>query len=260
VAVAAGEKKETILQLQTRNPGGHGSVPRPDNAIYELVAALDRIEALRFPAMLNEVTRAEFAAMATLESGQRAADMKAVSRDHPDPPAIERLSADPYYNALLRTTCVATMLEAGHGPSALPQRATAVLNCRIVPGHTSAELLQSLRQAVADDRVEIEWRFNEPSDPPASPLLPGLFTAVQQVRARLWPEVLVMPGMETGATDARFLRAAGIPTYGVSGAFIEQGDLRAHGKDERIRVRDFYDGLEFWDRFMRTLVSEPGPR
>jgi acetylornithine deacetylase/succinyl-diaminopimelate desuccinylase-like protein len=256
VTVAAGEKKETILQLQTRNPGGHGSVPRPDNAIYELVAALAKIEALRFPPMLNEVTRAEFAAMATLESGQRAEDMKAVSHDPPDEAAVERLSRDPYYNALLRTTCVSTMLDAGHGPSALPQRATALLNCRIVPGHTSAELLEGLRRTIADDRVEIAWRFNEPSDPPASPLRPEIFSAVQRVKERLWPGVVVMPGMETGATDARFLRAAGIPTYGVSGAFIEQGDLRAHGKDERIRVRDFYDGVEFYDRFMKALVAE----
>src|SRR5262249_14968212 len=160
--------------------------------------ALAKIETLRFPPMLNEVTRAEFAAMATLESGQRAEDMKAVSHDPPDEAAVERLSRDPLYNALLRTTCVSTMLDAGHGPSAFPQRATAVLNCRIVPGHTSAELLESLRRTVADDRVEIAWRFNEPSDPPASPLRPEIFSAVQRVKERLWPGVVVMPGMETG--------------------------------------------------------------
>jgi acetylornithine deacetylase/succinyl-diaminopimelate desuccinylase-like protein len=255
--VAAGEKKETILRLQTTNPGGHGSVPRMDNAIYQLGAALRKIEELRFPAITNEVTRAELLAMASLETGQRAADLKAASRDPADPAATERLSQDPYYNALLRTTCVATMLEAGHGPSALPQRATAVLNCRILPGQTSAGLLETLRRTVADDRVEIAWQFNEPSDPPASALRPDVFSAVQAVTAASWPGVVVMPGMETGATDARFLRAAGIPTYGVSGAFIELGDLRAHGKDERIRVRDFYEGVDFYDRFMKKLVGEP---
>ena len=255
IAVAAGEKKETILNLETHNRGGHGSVPRKDNAIYELAAALDRIETLRFPVVLNDVTRAEFAALGSLESGQVAADMKAVSHDPADPGAVERLSEDPYYNALLRTTCVATMLDAGHGPSALPQRAKAVINCRIVPGHTSAEMLQSLRQAIADDGVEITWQFNEPSDPPASPLRPEVFAAVRQVKDRMWPDVVVLPGMETGMTDARFLRAAGIPSYGVSGAFLEQGDGRAHGKDERIRASDFYQGVEFYDQFMKALLG-----
>lgn len=256
IAVAAGEKKETILQLETKNRGGHGSVPRKDNAIYQLAAALHRIETLRFPVLLNDVTRAEFAALASLESGQAAADMKAASRDPADAAAVERLSEDPYYNALLRTTCVATMLDAGHGPSALPQRARAVINCRIVPGHTSADMLQSLRQAIADDGVEITWQFNEPSDPPASPLRPDVFAAVRQATDAMWPGVPVLAGMETGMTDARFLRSSGIPAYGVSGAFLEQGDGRAHGKDERIRAADFYAGVEFYDRFMKALVGK----
>src|SRR5262245_10212928 len=256
VTVAAGEKKETILRLQTTNPGGHGSVPRPDNAIYELVAALQKVEQLRFPAVTTDVTRAELRSMATLETGGRAADLKAASDASRDAAAIERLSRDPYYNALLRTTCVATQLEAGHGPSALPQRALAVINCRILPGQASADLIDTLRRAVGDDRVEITWQFNEPYDPPASALRPDLFSAVQDVTAASWPGVVVMPGMETGATDARFPRAAGIPTYGVSGILIEQGDLRAHGKDERIRVRDFYEGVDFYDRFMKRHLGE----
>jgi acetylornithine deacetylase/succinyl-diaminopimelate desuccinylase-like protein len=185
-----------------------------------------------------------------------AADMKAVSRDPPDAAAVERLSEDPYYNALLRTTCVATMLEAGHGPSALPQRAKAVINCRIAPGHASAEMLQTLRETIADDGVEIAWQFNEPSDPPASPLRPDVFAAVRKATDRMWQGVVLMPGMETGMTDARFLRAAGIPSYGVSGTFLEQGDGRAHGKDERIRVSDFYAGVEFYERFMKALAGE----
>jgi len=256
IAVAAGEKKETILQLETHNRGGHGSVPRKDNAIYGLAAALERIEKLRFPVLLNDVTRAEFVALGSLESGQAAVDMKAVSRVPADAAAVERLSEDPYYNALLRTTCVATMLDAGHGPSALPQRAKATINCRIVPGHTSAEMLQSLRQAIADDGVEITWQFNEPSDPPASPLRPEVFAAVRQAKDQMWPDVVVLPGMETGMTDARFLRAAGIPSYGVSGAFLEQRDGRAHGKDERIRASDFYAGVEFYDHFMKALAGK----
>ena len=256
IAVAAGEKKETILQLETHNRGGHGSVPRKDNAIYELKAALDRVEHLRFPVVLNDVTRAEFAALAALESGQAAAAMKAVARNPSDTAAIERLSEDPYYNALLRTTCVATMLDAGHGPSALPQRARAVLNCRIVPGYAAADMLQTLREAIADDGVAITWQFNEPYDPPASPLRPDVFATVTQVATRMWPGVVVMPGMETGMGDARILRAAGIPSYGISGLFIEQGDGRAHGKDERIRASDFYAGVEFYDQFVKALVGQ----
>lgn len=254
IAIAAGEKKETILTLATRNRGGHGSQPRKDNAIYELNAAVDRIARLQFPVILNDVTRAQFAALSALESGQVAADMKAASQPAPDEAAVQRLSQDPYYNALFRTTCVATMLKAGHGPSALPQRAEATINCRIVPGQTSAELLKMLRETIADDGVEISWQFNEPSDPPASPLRQEIFAAVKK-SAAVWPGVALVPGMETGMTDARFLRAAGIPSYGISGLFIEQGDGRAHGQDERIRTKDFYAAVDFYDRFMKALAS-----
>jgi acetylornithine deacetylase/succinyl-diaminopimelate desuccinylase-like protein len=255
VALAAGEKKEVILQLVTRNRGGHGSRPREDNAIYELNAAVDGVAKLKFPVMLNDVTRAQFTAMSMLEAGQVTADMKAVARNPPDATAVDRLSKDPFYNALLRTTCVATMLKAGHGPSALPQRAEATLNCRILPGQTSAWLMNTLREAIADDGVAISWQFNEPSDPPASALRPDLFSAVRKAVDSMWPGVTVLPGMMTGMTDSRFLRAADIPSYGVTGLFIEEGDNRFHGKDERIRVSDFYAGLEFYDRFIKALVG-----
>jgi acetylornithine deacetylase/succinyl-diaminopimelate desuccinylase-like protein len=255
VALSAGEKKEVILQLITRNRGGHGSRPREDNAIYELNAAVDRVAKLKFPAVLNDVTRAQFIAMSKLESGQAATDMQAAARNPPDPAAVDRLSKDPFYNALLRTTCVATMLKAGHGPSALPQRAEATINCRIVPGQTSAWLMNTLREAVADDDVAISWQFNEPSDPPASPLRPDVFSAAKKGVDSMWPGVTVLPGMMTGMTDSRFLRAANIPSYGVTGLFIEEGDNRAHGKDERIRISDFYAGLEFYDQFVKLLAS-----
>jgi acetylornithine deacetylase/succinyl-diaminopimelate desuccinylase-like protein len=255
IAVSAGEKKEVILQLVTRNRGGHGSQPRKDNAIYQLNAAVDRIARLDFPVILNDVTRAQFTALGALESGQVSADMKAVSKNPPDPAAVERLSQDAYYNALLRTTCVATMLKAGHGPSALPQRAEAILNCRIVPGQTAASLMKTLREAIADDGVEITWQFNEPSDPPASPLRPDVFAAVKKATDSMWKGVALLPGMLTGMTDSRFLRASAIPSYGVSGLFIEEGDGRAHGQDERIRVNDYYEGVDFFDRFMKALAD-----
>lgn len=257
VTVAAGEKKETVLELEARNRGGHGSLPRKDNAIYELTAALEKIEKLQFPALMNDVTRAEFSGMASLESGPQSADLVAVSRNPADPAAIDRLSHDPYYNALLRTTCVATMLEAGHAPSALPQDAKAVINCRLIPGSTSEQVLHTLRQSIADNQVQIRWQFNEDLESLASPLRPDVFSAIDRVKDHLWPQAIVMAGLDTGGSDGRFLRVAGIPTYGLNAIFIEQGDNRMHGRDERVRVSDFYNGLTFYDEFFKTLVGSP---
>ncbi len=256
-SVAAAEKRETILRLETTNRGGHGSLPRKDNAINQLVTALAKVAALRFPAMLDDVTRVEFGEMAKLETGTVAGDMTAMTRTPADPAAVERLSADPFYNALLRTTCAATMLEAGHGPSALPQRARATLNCRILPWHTPAALLETLTQAIGDTGVKITWQFLETEAQPASPLRPEIFATLRTLAAKLWPGVVIMPSLDTGASDARFLRAAGIPSYGVAGLFLEEGDVRAHGRDERIRIKDFQDGVAYYDQFMKTLLSQP---
>jgi acetylornithine deacetylase/succinyl-diaminopimelate desuccinylase-like protein len=184
-----------------------------------------------------------------------AADMKAVAKVPPEPAAAERLSQDPYFNALLRTTCAATLLEAGHGASALPQRAAANLNCRIIPGQSPDSLLQAVKQAIANDKVEVKWTFLEKGDAFASPLRDDVFSAMQRVAQRSWPDLKLMPSMGTGSSDGRFLRAAGIPVYGVSGVFVEQGDVRAHGRDERIRVRDFYTGVDFYDQFMKELLG-----
>src|SRR5262249_46864889 len=172
-----------------------------------------------------------------------------------DPGGAAGLSEDPYYNALLRTTCVATLLEAGHGPSALPQRAAANLNCRIIPGHSPDDVIGKVRRAIADDKVEVKWTFLEKGEALASQLRNDVFSSVQRVAQRQWPGLKLMPSMETGATDGRFLRAAGISVYGVSGVFIEQGDIRAHGRDERIRVRDFYTAVDFYDQFMKELIG-----
>jgi acetylornithine deacetylase/succinyl-diaminopimelate desuccinylase-like protein len=255
VTLAAAEKKHTTLQLRTTNPGGHGSLPRKDNAIFELTAALQRLANFQFPPMLNEVTRAQFSAMARLESGQLAADMKAVVQNPGDTAAIARLSQDAHYNALLRTTCVPTLLEGGHAPNALPQRATAVLNCRILPGHASTHVLRSITQTVADEKIEVKWQSIESTDWPASPVRPEVLSAMNEVAQRLWPGVSSMPILEPGASDGRFLRGAGIPTYGISGVFIDLDDVREHGRDERIRVRDFYGGLEFYDQFVKMLAT-----
>ena len=256
VPLAAAEKKSTAIQLQTINRGGHGSLPRKDNAIYELTAALERLLDFQFPAMLNDVTRAQFAAMSKLESGQVANDMKAVAQNPHDAAAIQRLSDNPYYNALLRTTCVPTLLEGGHAVNALPQRAKAVLNCRILPGHASADVLRSIVNVVDDKQVGVTWQYLEETDWPASALRPDLLATFAMVAQKRWPGVAVMPILETGASDSRFLRGAGIPSYGATGVFIDVDDNRNHGRDERIRIRDFYGGLEFYDQFVKALAGQ----
>jgi acetylornithine deacetylase/succinyl-diaminopimelate desuccinylase-like protein len=256
VPLAAAEKKTTFVQLQTTNRGGHGMLPRKDNAILQLTGALERLANFQFPPMLNEVTRAQFASMSRLEFGQVAADMNAVVSDRADGAAITRLSGNPYYNALLRTTCVPTMLEGGHAPNALPQRAKAVLNCRILPGHSSAEVLQDLVKVVDDKQVDVRWQFIDDTDWPASQLRPDLLAVLTTVARQRWPGVAVMPILETGASDSRFLRGAGIPSYGATGVFIDLDDIREHGRDERIRIRDFYSGLDFYDLFVKALAAQ----
>jgi acetylornithine deacetylase/succinyl-diaminopimelate desuccinylase-like protein len=256
IPFAAAEKKSTAIQLQTTNRGGHGSLPRRDNAILELTDALERLSKFRFPPMLNEVTRAQFSVMSKLESGQVAGDMKAVAQDPPDVAAVQRLSDNPYYNALLRTTCVPTLFEAGHAANALPQRAKAVLNCRILPGHSSADVLRSIVNVVDDKQVEVTWQFIEDTDWPASQLRPDVLATLTKVAQQRWPGVAVMPILETGGSDSRFLRGAGIPSYGATGVFIDADDFRAHGRDERIRTRDFYGGLAFYDEFVKALAGQ----
>jgi acetylornithine deacetylase/succinyl-diaminopimelate desuccinylase-like protein len=256
VPLSAAEKKTTTLQLQTTNRGGHGSLPRKDNAIYELTAALDRVATFQFPPMLNDVTRAQFAGMSKLESGQLAADMHAVANGQTDGAAVDRLSENPYYNALLRTTCVPTLLEGGHAPNALPQRAGAVLNCRILPGHPSTDVLRAIVSVVNDKQVEVTWQFREEADFPASPVRQDILATLIKVAQQRWPGVAVMPISEVGASDSRFLRGAGIPSYGATGVFIDLDDNRNHGRDERIRIRDFYSGLEFYDEFVKALAGQ----
>lgn len=257
VSLAAGEKKAANLQLEVSNPGGHGSLPRNDNAIYQLAAALERVRTFRFPPALIEVTREQFAATATLQSGQVAADMRALASNADAADAIARLTQDPYWNALLRTTCIPTEINGGHAPNALPQRAVATLNCRLLPDHPPSEVLASIKTVVGDSQIDVSWSFLEPMEFPASPLRDDVLSTMRRVGQQLWPTAGVVPVLETGGTDGRFLRGAGIPTYGASGVFIDEGDYRAHGRDERIRVRDFYQGVEFYYRFIRALGSQP---
>lgn len=252
--VSAAEKKYAAIRLETTNRGGHGSLPRKDNAIYQLAHALEKVEAFRFPVDLNEITKIELAHQATVESGQRAADLKAMVANPSDKAAGDRLSEDPRLNAMMRTTCVATEIEGGHAENALPQRAKAVLNCRMLPDAKPDDVMEAIRNAIGDPGVQAGWETIDKRLYPASPLRPQLMKAVTTVIEQMWPGMTVMPSMEMGASDGKFLRAEGIPTYGVPGVLTLADDVRAHGKDERISVHGFYAGVDFYDKLMKALL------
>ena len=257
--VQASEKVYQDLKLEVTNQGGHSSLPVKDNAIYHLSEALARLAKFEFPLALNETARAYFERSALVEADPKvAADMRAVARPTPDPAAAARLSALlPYYNSMMRTTCVATLLTGGHAPNALPQLATANVNCRILPGQTPASVRERLTQVIADPKVAISFvREATPSKP--SPLRPDLMTAVESLTKGMFPGVVVVPVMAAGATDGLYLRNAGIQTYGVDGTFSDMDDVRAHGKDERVGVKQFFEGLEFQYRLIRALSVRTG--
>ena len=260
----ASEKVYADLQLETTNPGGHSSVPGPENAIYELSAALLKVQAFSFPVKINGITRNYFAHAATLTAGQLSADLRAAAKEPPDPDAIKRLSANPYFNSLLHTTCVATMLSGGHAANALPQKARANVNCRIFPGEDPEGVRKTLEHVVSDPKVSVSFVPEKTADGqlipivavPPSPLLPEVTSALERTLATMWPGVPVVPTMDTGASDGKFLRIAGIPTYGIACMFFDMDDHRSHGKDERIGGQDFYEGVEFAYRFVKTLSTK----
>ena len=255
-AVQASEKVYATYALEATDKGGHSSLPRPaDNPVYRLAPALGRLAAYQFPVKLNEVSRGFFERSAALETGALAEDMRGVLKDAPDSAAVAHLSAVPFYNSKLRTTCVATMMEAGHAENALPQSARATVNCRILPGEPAAEVTATLERLAADDRIALRTVYAPiPSGP--SPLTPAIMGPIERLVAEQFPNVPIVPVMEAGATDGLFLRNAGIPTYGVSAVFEEQNDVRAHGRDERLRVQSFYEALEFWYRMMQAYASD----
>ena len=250
--VGASEKVYVTFRLETKNKGGHSSVPRPDNAIYELAEGLTRLEKFQFPVELNDVTRAYFERMSKLEDGQTASDMAAVARGDAD--AATRLSQTAVYNALLRTTCVATRLEGGHADNALPQMARATVNCRVLPGDSADAVRDSLVNVLNDPGIEISW-IDKPKPSVPTVLDPVVMQSIEQVTNDFWPGVPVMPLMATGASDSLYLRNAGIPSYGVSGLFADLNDSRAHGRDERVAVPAFYESLQFLYVLVKRLAS-----
>ena len=248
------EKVSVTYRLEVKNPGGHSSLPARDNAIYHLADALGRLAKFDFPVKLNETTRAYFEGMSALEQGQLGSDMKAITLAKSDPEAIARLSAKPVYNAQLRTTCVATMLEGGHAFNALPQLARATVNCRVLPGEPVEEVQKTLVRVLADDQISVTQTAPHTLSPP-SPLNPEIVKAVEKLTAEFWPGIPTVPIMSAGATDGAFLRNAGIPTYGHSGLMVDIFDNRFHGKDERMGVKSFYDSQEYLYRLVKMLSS-----
>lgn len=257
--VQASEKKFLNFRFEVTNPGGHSSVPRVDNAITQLAVALTKINPAIMPVRLNEVTRVYFRRLAGVverENPSLASAMRAIVANPDDVSAAAALSADPRYNSQLRTSCVSTMLEAGHATNALPQRARANVNCRIMPDETPERVRAVLERVVGDTGVKITFQGSARKSPP-SPLTPALMGEIERVTKEMWPGVPVIPTMSTGATDAIYLRTSGIPVYGVSGLFYPE--TFAHGMNERIPVRAFYEGLEFMYRLVRGVTGSPRP-
>lgn len=260
-SIQAAEKVVEDFTLTVTNPGGHSSVPRPDNAIYQLANGLARIQRFEFPVTLNPTSRSFFEQTAKVEQPEMAGAMRAMVANPGDSAAVATLSRDARYNSMMRTTCVATRIAGGHAYNALPQTVTANVNCRIVPTSSAAEVRATLARVLADSAIAITFTEAERERFPESTLAidPVVLAATTDLTHRLWGDIPVIPTMSTGATDGRFLRAAGIPTYGVSGIFSLPTETNAHGRDEKLRTRSFYEGLDFLDQLVRRLGGSPQP-
>jgi acetylornithine deacetylase/succinyl-diaminopimelate desuccinylase-like protein len=260
----ATEKVYGDYLLTATNRGGHSSQPRPDNAIYELVDAVARFEKYEFPFELNAVTRAYYERMTKIESGERAADLRALLKTPPDAKAIERLSRDAADHSVMRTTCVVTRLAAGHANNALPQRAQATINCRILPGHSPEEVRGTIIRVLGDAKITVQYiddkgqirnTASERRGYPPPPLRADVMRPLESLVASFWPNIEVVPAMSTGASDGVYTSALGLPTYNLTGVAIERDDERAHGRDERVGIESFYRGNEFYYRYLKAIAA-----
>ena len=252
--VQVGEKIHQVYSLEVTNPGGHSSRPVPDNAVYRLAVATQKVAELSFPVQVNSVVREYFRVTGPVLGGETGAAMSAVAKDLGDEAALATLMKDPSYNAIVHTTCVATQMQGGHATNALPQRATVTLSCRVMQGTTPEQVKETLEKAIGDPQVKVSIvRRREGS--PAPPLTAEIMGPVKAQAAKLWPGVPVAPLMSAGATDGRFLMIAGIPTYGISGMFAVPGETNAHGLNEKRRVKSLYEGREFLEGIVRAYVK-----
>jgi acetylornithine deacetylase/succinyl-diaminopimelate desuccinylase-like protein len=261
----ATEKVYGDYLLTATNRGGHSSIPRPDNAIYELVDSLARLAKYQFPFELNSVTRGYYERMAKINSGERAADMRGILKTPPHEKAVERLSRDDTDNSIMRTNCVATRLLGGHANNALPQRAQATVNCRILPGHSPEEVRQTLIHVLADPKMTVQYiddigqihdTASDRRGYPAPPLRADVMQPLESLVATFWPNVEVVPNMSAGASDGVYTSAAGMPTYNLTGVAIDRDDARAHGRDERVGIESFYRGNEFFYRYLKAVAAQ----
>lgn len=263
----ATEKIYADFLLSTANPGGHSSLPVPSNAIYELTAGLERLAHYRFPFELNAVTRAYYERMLARSSGQRAADIRGILGNPPDPAAVARLAKDPLDNATERTTCVATRLAGGQANNALPQAATAIVNCRILPGHSPEEVRQTLLRVLDDPGIRVQYvgfdgvtlsdRAPQGKGIAPVPLPTEFLQPLEKLVGEFWPGIPIIPFMSTGASDGIYTRAAGIPTFNITGIAIDRNDIRDHARNERLAVISFYRGNEFLYRYVKAITSTP---
>jgi acetylornithine deacetylase/succinyl-diaminopimelate desuccinylase-like protein len=260
--VEATEKVYADYQVMATNPGGHSSRPRPDNAIYELTTALNKLAAYSFPFELNEVTRTYFKNLVAQETGQTAQDIHAILATPPDPAATARLSGEPSFNSNFRTTCVATRLSAGHANNALAQTAQANVNCRIFPGHSPEEIRQQLISVFGDTKLNVKYVSDagvaSDTAPERKAIVPPapikeVFDPLTRITQSIWPGVPVTPVMENGASDSIYFAQAGIPCYGYSAIALERDDDRAHGQDERLPVDSYWKSLDFFYLFAKAL-------
>jgi acetylornithine deacetylase/succinyl-diaminopimelate desuccinylase-like protein len=256
--IEAGEKTSQSFTLEVTNPGGHSSRPVPDNAIYRLADALEKIRAYEFPVMLNDANRAYLSRMSKVVGGEQGAAMTALVANTNDAKADALLSKDPGLHTMLRTTCVATMLSAGHAQNALPQRATANINCRIFPGVSRDEVRSKLIEVIGDPQVSVsKVAVSREGEAPAPPLTPQVMGPIEKVSAEMWPGIPVVPILQAGATDGKALTAGGIPTYGVQGIFYEPDLGRIHGLNERIGVTSLYEGRDFLYKLVKIYADQP---
>ena len=252
--VQAGEKIHQVYSLEVTNPGGHSSRPVPDNAIYRLMQATTKVSQISFPVQVTPVVREYFRITGPTLGGPIGAAMTAVAKDPNDQAALKTLMADPTYNAQVHTTCVATQLEGGHAPNALPQRAKATLSCRVMQGTTPEQVKETLEKAIDDREVKVLIERRRDGSPPPQ-LTDEIMKPVREAAKKLWPGVPIAPLMTAGATDGRFLMVAGIPTYGMSGMFATSDETNAHGLNEKIRVKSLYDGRDFLEAVVRAYVK-----